>query len=421
LSFFVIAVVCHGRLAATRPPAERLTGFYLWVAVGGVLGGTLNALVAPVVFDSLAEYPLIIVAAAILRSLPWRSSTRRSRALDAAVPAGVAAVVLGASVAAHLADISNEHLRVALVGGVPILVCGLFLRQPLRLGLALAAVFLTSTMLVSAQQQVLHANRTFFGIQRVEVDPDARLHLLSHGTTIHGAQSLEPSRREEPLSYYSRSGPLGQIVEAYRDADSASRVAVIGLGTGSMACYAESGESWTFYELDPEMERIARDPRLFTFLRDCGSEERVVLGDARLSLARASGERYGLIAVDAFSSDAIPVHLITREALQLYLQRLAADGILAFHISNGYVDLHPVLADLAADLGLVAAARDDNDVPADQARMGRFPSHWVALAPDARALERLLQDSRWYRLESDGSRPVWTDDYSNLLSVFHWK
>jgi hypothetical protein len=386
-----------------------------------VLGGSFNALVAPVVFDSLAEYPLIIVAATLLRSVPWRSSTSRSRALDLAVPAGVAVMVLGASVTAHLADISNQELRVALVGGVPILICGLFLRRPLRLGLALATVFLTSSMLVSTQQQVLHANRTFFGTQRVEVDSDARLRLLLHGTTIHGAQSLDPSRRHEPLSYYTRGGPLGQIVEAYRDAGTASRVGVIGLGTGSMACYAEPGESWTFYELDPEMERIARDPRLFTFLRDCGPEARVVLGDARLSLDRVSGEQYGLVAVDAFSSDAIPVHLITREALQLYIQRLAEDGILAFHISNGFVDLHPVLADLAADLGLVAVARDDDEVPADQARMGRFSSHWVALARNPGPLEPLLQDPRWYRLESDGSRPVWTDDFSNLLSVFNWR
>jgi hypothetical protein len=416
-AFFVVALVCHGRLAATRPPADRLTGFYLWVALGGVLGGAFNALVAPVVFNSLAEYPVVLVLAFFLRPAPRWSVSRWP--LDAAVPLGLAAAVVALSAGVEAAGVGQELLRRALVAGVPILLCGLFLRNPLRMGLALGAVFLATSLVAFGEREVLYANRTFFGVQRVEVDPAQGVHLLLHGRIAHGAQSLDPSRREEPLTYYTRSGPLGQIVEAYRAAETDRRVAVIGLGTGSMACYSEPGEAWTFYELDPEIERIARDPRLFTYLRDCGPEARVVLGDARISLGEASGERYGLLAVDAFTSDAIPVHLLTREAIQLYLNRLAPGGVLAFHISNTYVDLHPVLAGLATDLGLVAVARDD-DGPMSSAETGKFASDWVALGRDERDVAPLLDDPRWYRMRALPGGRVWTDDFSNLLSALRW-
>jgi spermidine synthase len=418
-TFFLAAVVCHSRLAASRPPAEGLTGFYLVVALGGALGGMFNAIVAPVIFNSLAEYPLVLVLALLLRpQAPHGSGKARRRAIDLAVPVGAAAVVAVMHLVAG--DGGSEGVRALLIGVIPIAFCLLFLRQRVRLGLALGAVFLSGSILASAQANVLYTNRTFFGIQRVEVDVTGGYHLLMHGRINHGVQSLDAEQRDEPLAYFTRKGPLGQIVDSYRAAETVPRVGVVGLGTGSMACYREPGEEWTFYELDPEIERIARDPRLFTFLADCAPNADVVLGDARLSLARDSSERYGLLAVDAFSSDAIPVHLITREALDLYLDRLAEGGVLALHISNGYVDLEPVIANLAARAGLVATVRLHSDVSPDQFEAGMFPSHWVALARDAEDLAPLLQDPRWSRLDADETTGVWTDDFSNLLAAFRW-
>ena len=190
-------------------------------------------------------------------------------------------------------------------------------------------------------------------------DPTDDYNLLYHGTTLHGAQSLSPSRRREPLTYYHRTGPLGQVFTTFSRKSSKSRVAIIGLGTGTMACYGEPGQNWTFYEIDPAVERIARDKRYFTFLRDSPAKVEVVLGDARLSLAKAPDHQYDLIVLDAFSSDAIPVHLITREALKLYLSKLADHGILAFHISNRYLNLKPVLGDLARDANLACLVQED--------------------------------------------------------------
>jgi hypothetical protein len=420
VAFFVVAVACHGRLAAARPPVEHLTGFYLWLAVGGVLGGTFNALLAPLVFDSLAEYPLVLILACFLVPPPLARVPRAGWRLDLAVALGLVTLMFAANAGVDVAGLAGGPVERVLLVIVPIFVCGVFLRRPARMGMALAAVFLVTPFVGPQGNEVLYTNRTFFGIQRVEVDRRGDSHLLLHGRTLHGIQSLDPALRDEPLSYYAQSGPVGQIVEAYRSAGTVERVGVIGLGTGSMACHGQAGEAWTFYELDPEMERIARTPGLFTFLEDCPPESRVVVGDARLSLEKARDERYGLIAVDAFSSDAIPVHLITREALQLYLDRLADGGLLAFHVSNRHVDLHPVLSDLAADLGLVALGRDDLDVPAREVRAGKRPSQWVVLARDQGSIATLSADRRWYRLPSGDPGSVWTDDFSNLLGAFQW-
>jgi hypothetical protein len=420
LAFFVVAVACHGRLAGSRPPVDHLTGFYLLVAVGGVLGGTVNALLAPMVFDSLAEYPVVLILACFLVPSALAPAAKSGWRLDLAAALGLVGVMVGLSVGVDVAGLSDEPLERVLIGIVPVFLCAVFLRRPARMGLALAAVFLVTPFVGPQGNEVLYANRTFFGIHRVEVDRAGGSHLLLHGRTIHGLQSLDPARRDEPLSYYSLSGPVGQIVESYRSAETLDRVAVIGLGTGSMACHGEAGESWTFYELDPEIERIARTPALFTFLRDCPPVSRVVVGDARLSLEGAHDERYGLIAVDAFSSDAIPVHLITREAMQLYLDRLADGGLLAFHVSNRHVDLHPVLSDLAADLDLAAVARDDLDVRAREFQAGKRPSQWVVLARDPGSVSPLLADPRWYRLPAGDPTSAWTDDFSNLLGVFQW-
>ncbi|MEA2442579.1 MAG: hypothetical protein QOH76_4003 [Thermoleophilaceae bacterium] len=397
------ALMCHARLAADRPAASRLTEFYVWVALGGVLGGVFNALLAPVVFPGLVEYPLALVAACLLRLRPpttrpallefFFRDPRPTKAMDVVVPLLFAVAV---TVALELASSSFDS-RSIIIG----LACGLALnlsKRPLRLGLALGAILLAVTL---AGGQALERSRSFFGIYKVE--RDGANHLLYDGTTVHGLQRVGSP---EPLEYYGRAGPAGQAFAALRPRS----VGAVGLGAGAIACYGHV----TFFEIDPEVVRIARDPRLFTYLRDCPSD--VLVGDGRRLLSKQPPGRFDLIVVDAFNSDAIPVHLITRQALALYLSR--ADAVM-FHISNRYLRLEPVLGNLARDGGLVCRA-ETHKPTAGQLDSGLAQSKWAVLARTPAGFGRLTADARWHPCASDASAHVWTDDYSDLLSAIAW-
>ena len=416
--FFVAALVCHGELARDRPPPARLTEFYLWIALGGVLGGVFNALVAPGVFDSRLEYPLAIVLACLcLPRRPGRfPAGPRTRWLDLAAP-----VLLGATVAAILAVASRAGGEAEMIGrgfalSVAAGVALNFARRPLRFGLSLGAILLAGALLAPGER-VLFQERSFFGVNRVEVQP-GRFHVLVNGTTTHGGQFRDdPARARVPRTYYHPSGPIGQVMAEAPRARGSSRVAVLGLGTGALACYARAGEAWTFFEIDRTVERVARDPRLFTYLRDCPGRHRVELGDARLSLARAPDHSFRLLVADVFSSDAIPVHLLTREAVRVYRAKVVPGGLVAVHISNRYLDLEPVVAALARDARLVCAAQSEPrralvSVP------GKIPSRWVVMAARPRELGRLAADPRWRPCRAESGASVWTDDFSNLVGAF---
>jgi hypothetical protein len=259
--------------------------------------------------------------------------------------------------------------------------------------------------------------RSFFGVHQVVDTADGRHRLLYHGTTLHGAQRLrDQGTVPEPLTYYHFEGPIAQAIAAARTARRGElRVAAVGLGTGSLACHRRREESWTFYEIDPEVVRIARDPSLFRFLSECAPDVPIVLGDARLTLA-ASADRYDLIVLDAFSSDAIPVHLLTREALAGYLSRLAPEGVLVMHISNRHMALGEVVAAVAAAEGLVTYLKHDD-------RAGRTPHDFkigatVAVAARNRAdLGDLPRIPGWREIEPVPGIPAWTDDYSDILGA----
>jgi hypothetical protein len=304
--------------------------------------------------------------------------------------------------------------------GVPALVAFRFVARPRRFAMALATILVACLAGPDRFGTVLHAERSFYGVHRVTTDPGARFHVLLHGHTIHGRQSLDPSRRREPLTYFHRTGPIGQVFAARPPGLAAgSEVAVIGLGSGSLITYARPDQRWTFYEIDPAVDRIARDPGYFTFLSDAPAPWRTVLGDARLSLREAAPSQYSVLVLDAFSSDAIPVHLLTREALDLYLSKLRPDGLLAFHISNNYLRLRPVLASLARDAGLAGRAQFDVRINAEEARGGKTASEWVVMARAETTLGALADDPRWAPLTPDQT-PVWRDDFSNILRVFKW-
>jgi spermidine synthase len=411
--FLVIGITCHGELAGDRPSAQRLTEFFFWTALGGMMGGLFNALLAPVIFNSILEYPLVLIAACLLRATPVFRTGRLTRA-DVAIPLAIGAVVaVSAVVNNHFGSLSRFIL---LGAAIPAL---LTLRQkhhPRRFAASIAMILLAGTLTESPFGQVVYAARTFFGVNRVRVDEAHGYRFIFHGTTLHGMQSLDPSRSREPLSYFHRTGPIGQIFEGVPLASTAPRVAVLGLGVGTLASYRAATQRWTFYEIDPVVEEIARNDVYFSYLRTCGEPCTVVIGDGRVSLARAEPQAYGLIVLDAFSSDAVPMHLMTKEALALYVSKLAPGGVIVFNISNWHLSFQGVLSRMAADAGLAALwQREPPDAGSWQ--LGKFPSEWFIVARDRRDFGRLNLDSRWTVPHTPPATPLWTDDFSNILSV----
>jgi hypothetical protein len=426
LVFFVTAMVCHGEIAYSRPSTFHLTEYYLWISVGGVLGGVFNTLVAPQVFNSLAEYPLMIAIACLLR--PSLDSDQRPhiRWFDLGLPLA-SLVLFGLSkIGTRYYVQSRDTLGIpelivfilisCLVGAI----CFSFRYRPIRFGFGMGAILLVGLLWSGEQGQILYKERNFFGIHKVVYDPEGGYHLLFHGTTLHGAQSLNPVRIHEPLTYFYPTGPLGQVFGVFPKNPDHAQVAIIGLGTGSTAGYAKPGQHWTFYEIDPAVERIAKESRYFTFLKDCPAKVSVDLGDARLSLANAKDHSYDLIVLDAFSSDAIPIHLLTRESLKLYLAKLSESGVMVFHISNRYLDLKPILGNLANDMNLVCFVQDDMELSEAEKKAKKAPSTWAVMARQSPDLNRLAADRRWKSLSSTSGARLWTDDFSNIVSVFKW-
>jgi SAM-dependent methyltransferase len=426
--FFVAAMVCHGELAASRPGSARLTDFYLCMSLGGVLGGLFNALVAPLAFPSVVEYPLAIVLAcavappALTVSDPDKRSARRS-SRSAPITFGdiVVPAALGAAVLLTLSFLSQRDVRnpitFALVFIAPPVACFALRARPLRFALALGALMMASSTYLSAHQPVALRGRSYYSVYKVVTDSSRRLRLLIHARTVHGAQSLDPARAAEPLTYYHRTGPIGQAFATFTGPLAKPRVAVVGLGAGSLAAYAEPGQQWTFYEIDPTIAAMARDPRYFTYLRDARAPVEIVLGDARLSLAKAPEGAFDAIVVDAFGSDAIPLHLLTREAMAVYSRALAPHGVIALHLSNRYMDLQPLVGNLTLDAGLAALTEDDRPIRPEEAETGKAPSTWLIAARSRGDLGPLASDPRWRAVQPTSTPTVWTDDFSNPLAL----
>ena len=417
--FFVAAMLCHHRLASDRPSAARLPQFYLWVAVGGMLGGLFNTLIAPVIFDTIVEYPLLVVLACLIRRRnDNEEDTSRDRLFDVILPAGMGLLTATLALLVSRYDVS-EAAAIAVVFGVPlILINHRFRHRPVRFALALGAVMLAGVVYAETHNRTLHVERNFFGTLSVRNDPASATRALYHGNTIHGRQFVNPSRECQPLSYFHREGPLGQIFRAFNASPASPNVAIVGLGTGSMAAYALPDQYWTFYEINPAVISIAQASGHFTYLQKCAAgPTNIVLGDARLQLQNAPDQHYGLIVLDAFNSDAIPVHLMTREAIALYTSKLAPGGIVAFHVSNRSLKLDDVLAALVGQNGFVGVGIVD----AKQDRVtGKDPSEWVVMGSRSLAFELMTRNPRWRPLQIRSESHAWSDDFSNVLRVFRW-
>jgi hypothetical protein len=490
LVFTMVALFCHVELAQRRPSAEHLTEFYLWVSLGGVFGGLFNALISPLIFRDLTEYPLVLIAAGLL--LPARDESRsaRSFAFDLITPVILAGVVMVlylcffddfpawlsypgrqwfdehcpslvdawkslvtkldlavnwtsdhlAKWTKQLLTIEPASLQKLSVFGLPALVAFYFVDRPLRFGLSVLAIWLVGQATINYSSPI-HQERSFFGVLKVQFEKregngpngegEYHFHKLVHGGTTHGSQFWDPAL-DIPLTYYHQTGPVGLVFDAFKDGPKAKKnFAFIGLGTGSLAAYGKPGMKVTIYEIDPAVRRLSTNSDYFTFYNDCKADKQIVMGDARLMIETAPDGAYDVIFVDAFSSDAIPVHLLTKESIALYLRKLAPDGIIMLHISNRYLRLQPVCARLMQEHRLAGVIDYDNYTAP---WLGKLPAQWVALArskehfgpmltqmcQDVDKNDQVIERQAWSELEVPKDAPLWTDDFSNLLQIYEW-
>lgn len=437
LVFFATAMLCHGELAKRRPSTIHLTEFYLWMSLGGVLGGAFNALLAPTIFSSNLEYPIAVVLACALRPVLAGKHDSGQWILDVILPLLVGAVLLSFFVA--IPDISDwiiDHkaVSVTIASVVGMVVFG-FSPRPMRFALGIAFLLFAMSNMTSGERTTLIAKRNFFGTHTVKQDGSGQFFVLRHGTTIHGAQSVDPQKWRDQLTYYLPEGPVGQFFSVLHNNPRNLSIGIVGLGAGAMACFRRPNDDMTFYEIDPSILAVALDNRYFHYLDECAPDSQTILGDARLSLSQAPDKQYDLLVIDAFSSDSIPVHLITREAMDLYFRKLENQGLILIHISNRYMDLEPVLANLSQHGHLSGRIqryfpiKNDPNGDSELARASererkkqfQYPSIWVLLARNEQALGEIASDPRWSPLIGDQEVGLWTDDYSNILRVMRWR
>ena len=422
-AFFITTMICHRELYLARPQSSQLTEFYLWMSLGGVLGGVFSALIAPQIFSSIYEFPLLLALGLACR--PRMISTLRAMKEEELFEVAVLTLVgLAGLIAAHFAYTKGVLPQLAeirpLILGVIAALAVLTRNKPVHqvvFGIMLAtSVWALPSVLTQGK-----AERSFFGVHRVVEFPDGSMRLLMHGTTIHGAQRLKdergaPVKTPVPATYYHPKGPMAQGVGAARNLAKGGplHVGVVGLGAGSLACYAEKSDAWRFFEIDPVVAKIARDTSSFNFLARCQPKSDIVLGDARLTLGKEANASYDYLVVDAFSSDSVPVHLLTREAFGLYLEKLKPDGILAIHLSNKHLELVSVAY---STLVTVADARVvfawDKDLPKS---IDALASRVIYVTKSEKAFQATAAlPNRRQLPEADMN--AWTDDYSNILAA----
>ncbi len=424
LSFFSTAIICHRQLYESRPDASHLTEFYMLMSLGGVLGGLFVSLLAPLVFTKVLEYPLLlIIGIAASRDMLTDDKLRatlRNPLLPLAIFAGL--VVLTAFAAkeggTHLL-FTVRTLEIAFFG-----MCAFILLRAKRMGLAILAILMTAFVNFTGQPNERVALRSYFGVLTVSDNgAEGPFRLLTHGTTMHGAQRLSelaPDYKEKPhpLTYYSPQGGMARALLATQErlaglnANGVYRV--VGLGTGSLACYSKPGEDWAYYEIDRDVIRVAQDPNQFTFLSACAPSMKMIEGDARITLQNEVAQKADYLLVDAFSSDSIPVHLITTEAMQLYTSRIKDDGMLVIHVTNRYMDLAPVVAANMTAIDKNLQGRIIDFVPPTKNDVSAMHSIAIVITKNTESLAKLDAGGNTALLLAQDGVEKWTDDFANI-------
>lgn len=424
-AFFLATMVCHGELAKHRPHTAYLTLYYLIMSFAGMLGGMFNTFVAPFVFQGIYEYPIMIVAALLLRPAVKVDASQQWRVMGMQVIFPVSLFVLGWVIYFSVSDLGHYMDN---IGTALIMFAGLtyaFRKQAVSLALLTGVIIFFIVGLRATMSNTIYKERTFFGVLSVrdsmllnEQGEPEKYKEIFHGTTKHGAQRLAKGFQQEPLTYYSRPGPMGQLFKEYDYNNQQWKVAVVGLGAGALACYAKPQQAWTFYEIDPVMVDIAKNTDYFSYLHRCTPKATMVVGDARLSLLAEPDQKFDLLVIDAFSSDSVPTHLLTQEALQLYFSKIKANGMLAFHITNRHLDLKKVLADHAKQLhyaALIQEFKPKQEIPLVVA------TDWFVLANNEQVLAPLYKNGlgRWQKPGLYFGMKPWTDDFTNIFGI--WK
>ena len=431
IAFFLTALMCHQRLAERRPKPDRLTEFYLLMSIGGVVGGAFTALIAPNLFTLVLEYPLVLVLSCFVR--PWDISNFKRKELvlfGLGISFALAPPIIFAIMrynpeimALLLAEQRIPFVRMLL--GIATICAFMARDRNLFLALVMLCILWTAQH-VSRGYETIAAERSFFGVMRIQITDEPKMggpvHVLLHGTTIHGAQAQSEAFKCSPTMYYASAGPLGQTLLAVQAAQPAARIGVVGQGSGAMAAYKRAEDSMTFYEIDPMMDRVSRNPRYFSFIPDCADGPiNTVMGDARLTLNKEPAGSFDYLLIDAFSSDAVPTHLLTREAIEGYIRLLKPDGIVVLHLSNRNLEItHPVYA-AAQDLGL-KGLHQLYYPEAGAAYLAQAGTEAVVLSRSQAGLEAMAHQSTWTTLKTTEVR-AWTDDYVNLVGALdrHWR
>ena len=425
-AFFLTALVCHQALVARRPAPERLTDFYICMSLGGVLGGSFNAFVAPVIFNTVIEYPAVLVLSCLAR--PWGLREPVKAWLWPVMALGVAGALAAvlvvyppAAVRAPVQYLLGPIKAIQVAGTLLAFtaIMAFILRRRIWTFLPLMLVLTLAAERATDRVDVTHEWRGFFGVLRESKGYQIRLggplRMLAHGTTLHGAQALSPIFRCQPLVYYAHETPIGQVFDALQARKSAINIGAVGLGTGSVAAYARRGDNLNFFEIDPLVFRISTSARRFTYTTECAKGRLgYILGDARLTLNREPAGRYDVLLIDAFSSDSVPAHLLTVEAVRMYLSKLKPDGVVILHLSNRNLDLmRPAQAVALAAGGypLLQEHRLDPTKP----DLWEASEEAVIVARSPAGLAPFRGDKRWAPVRSE-VRP-WTDDYTNLFGA----
>ena len=415
-AFFVTALVCHGELARRRPAARHLTAFYMWMSTGGMIGGIAAGLIAPQVFSWVAEYPLLIVLALLCRpGLSMPKSRIETILWIAALVIAIAVIVPG-----YFFQYEVETITLQIVIGAFLVLAVVTWRRPVVLAGSIAASLILLRSYGSESERG-ESVRSFFGVHKIIESSDGQFRTLMHGTTIHGAQrvldasGLPLTGRPEPLTYFTAASPMAVAFRAAHERKGGPmRIAVVGLGAGTLACYTEPGDTLHVYEIDPVVVRIAMDPARFTYMSSCAPNATLIMGDARLTLADAPDGAYDLIVMDAFSSDAVPIHLMTREAMTIYLQKLAPGGMVLAHVMNRHMELATVAAGIAGANGAITRVMQSENIDNDDQYI--FGSAVAAMARTDADFGSLAESAKW-PVQPIGNTRVWTDDYSNIVGA----
>jgi hypothetical protein len=426
LCFFVIAMASHGELARTRPPATYLTGFYVALSFGGMIGGLFAGLIAPYAFSWIAEYPILLALAALCRPSDggerWPAAWSRWYWPVLAVLA-VALIAPAWSEGKIPVWLQDHRVWTASAVGVLAALLALVLKANRSKIFATVVLALVLIRVYPSDDGRVETVRSFFGVHKIVVTPHGQYHVLMHGTTIHGAQKYlnddgtPVTGRPEPITYYHRDGGIGQAISAIRERKGAPlRVAVIGVGSGTLACASEPGENWKFFEIDQTMVDTASDPKYFSYIQNCAPGLKPVIGDARLTFAREPDGVYDLIIVDAYSSDAIPIHLATEEAMKIYKDKLAPQGAVVMHVSNRHLELESVVVGIADANDLKSWVYDEDSGRDDEYI---FATDVVVSARQEADVGKLASSDKWAETEPTENQRVWTDDYSNILGAVY--